>query len=263
MGGCESEEIRMSETLPLHMLSLEFDASRIFALARRRRLPQHDLDPGYLIHCQLGELFGEYAPRLFSLENTKCRTWRVLAYSKHEATFLREYADAYADPSIHAALDWKHFASKNMPGHWQIGRTLAFKVRACPTVRMDREGAYHRKGAEVDVFLSKCWSNEDPQQIPDRSKVYCDWLESQFNRLGGISLQHVQIDNFKLQRLIRRTQGAERKARTLERPDVTFRGEFTVIDSLAFDHLIRRGIGRHRAFGFGMLLLMPPRNPSC
>jgi CRISPR system Cascade subunit CasE len=39
---------------------------------------------------------------------------------------------------------------------------------------------------------------------------------------------------------------------------VSFRGEFNITDRDGFDQLLRRGIGRHRAFGFGMLLLSPP-----
>jgi CRISPR system Cascade subunit CasE len=36
------------------------------------------------------------------------------------------------------------------------------------------------------------------------------------------------------------------------------RGELTVADPDAFSALLARGVGRHRAFGYGMLLLRPP-----
>lgn len=252
-----------SDTSPLHMLSLRLDASRLFTLARRRRLPLHDLDPGYLIHCQLGELFGDQAPRLFSLENAESRIWRVLAYGSHDADSLREHADAFADPNIHAALDWEDFASKRMPEHWPIGKSVGFKVRACPTVRMGRDGEHHRKGAEVDAFLSHCWATGDPNVRVDREEVYRSWLETHFNRLGGVEARGIQIERFSLQRVVRRTQGEERKAKTLERPDVSFRGELVITDREGFDKLLRRGIGRHRAFGFGMLLLSPPERNRC
>ncbi|MNS33373.1 CRISPR associated protein [compost metagenome] len=248
---------------PLHMVSLQLDASRLFTLARRRRLPLHDLDPGYLIHCQLGELFGELAPRLFSLENAESRSWRVLAYGPHDADSLREQADAFADPSIHAALDWDGFASKRMPEQWPAGKSMEFRVRACPTVRMGRDGEHHRKGAEVDAFLSQCWATGDPKVQVDREEVYRAWLETHFNRLGGVEPRGIQIERFSLQRFVRRTQGLERKAKTLDRPDVSFRGELTITDSEGFDRLLRRGIGRHRAFGFGMLLLSPLRRNPC
>ena len=32
----------------------------------------------------------------------------------------------------------------------------------------------------------------------------------------------------------------------------------TIRDPLAFGRLIRNGIGRHKAYGYGMLLLRPP-----
>jgi CRISPR system Cascade subunit CasE len=46
--------------------------------------------------------------------------------------------------------------------------------------------------------------------------------------------------------------------RTHEKPDVTLRGRLSITDSAAFADLLRRGVGRHKAFGFGMLLLRPP-----
>jgi len=40
-------------------------------------------------------------------------------------------------------------------------------------------------------------------------------------------------------------------------PDAVFKGVLQIHDADAFNRLLRRGIGRHRAFGFGMLLLKP------
>jgi CRISPR system Cascade subunit CasE len=42
------------------------------------------------------------------------------------------------------------------------------------------------------------------------------------------------------------------------RPDATFRGTLRVDDPARFAAAaLARGVGRHRAFGFGMLLLRP------
>jgi CRISPR system Cascade subunit CasE len=43
-----------------------------------------------------------------------------------------------------------------------------------------------------------------------------------------------------------------------EGPDAVLRGRLQIEDGNGFARLVARGIGRHRAFGFGMLLLMPP-----
>ena len=69
---------------------------------------------------------------------------------------------------------------------------------------------------------------------------------------------------FHLETLLRRTQGERRTARPrLRKPDVTMQGALTVRDPPQFDALLRRGVGRHRAFGFGMLLLRPDRGGTC
>ena len=44
----------------------------------------------------------------------------------------------------------------------------------------------------------------------------------------------------------------------MERPEVYLDGTLEITDSEAFNAMIARGLGRHRAFGFGMLLLRPP-----
>jgi CRISPR system Cascade subunit CasE len=41
-------------------------------------------------------------------------------------------------------------------------------------------------------------------------------------------------------------------------PDLTVRGQLRIKQPLAFQALLARGLGRHRSFGFGCLLLAPP-----
>ena len=39
-------------------------------------------------------------------------------------------------------------------------------------------------------------------------------------------------------------------------------GALTITDGEKFAQLLARGIGRHRAYGYGMLLLRPPGKPA-
>lgn len=41
----------------------------------------------------------------------------------------------------------------------------------------------------------------------------------------------------------------------IDGPDALLRGCLRVLEPDAFAHLVARGVGRHRSFGFGMLLL--------
>ena len=77
---------------------------------------------------------------------------------------------------------------------------------------------------------------------------------SQFARRGGAQLHRdrTKLVSFRRTRAVRK-----RHARYSEGPDVVMRGVLTVTDSDAFSNLLARGIGRHRAYGYGMLLLRP------
>lgn len=91
-----------------------------------------------------------------------------------------------------------------------------------------------------------------------REAVYADWLKRQFG--AAADLHEVRLIEFKLSSVLR--QGAAqaegtRPKRPVPGPDATFNGVLQVRESDAFAALVARGIGRHRAFGFGMLLLKP------
>jgi len=241
----------------LYMFQLDLRIDSLVQLGARTRLPLRDLDTGYLVHCALRALFGELAPQPFALTDRSGKQQRVLAYGVGSPDRLREHADSFAEPGVHSACAWDRFAGKLMPATWHEGRRLAFSLRACPVVRMASAGAHHAKGAEVDAFLARCWAAGDPSTPVDRNAVYTEWLANALERAGGVRLCSATIDGFKLTRMLRRTQGEERRGAKVERPDVVFHGEGEGTDAAGCGRLLRRGGGRHRAFGFGMLLLRP------
>jgi CRISPR system Cascade subunit CasE len=243
---------------PLYMARLRLRIDRLMELGRRRKLPFRDLDMGYLVHSQLGELFGELSPSPHAVTATQGRFMTVLAYSDHDAERLKEHADTFADPAVHAGVDWTSFAVKTMPSDWQVGRRLRFELRACPVVRMNSDGPKHRKGAEVDAFLAETFRVDAPNVPVDRQQVYRDWLGAQFERIGGVRSSGLNVEGYKRVRLLRPTHRTSPRSRAVERPDVTFTGELEIQDGARFPALLRRGVGRHRAFGFGMLMLRPP-----
>jgi CRISPR system Cascade subunit CasE len=60
-------------------------------------------------------------------------------------------------------------------------------------------------------------------------------------------------------RRISRTRVA-RGDRGPEGPDATIHGTLTVTDPGVFTKFLARGVARHRAYGYGMLLLHPPNH---
>ena len=75
---------------------------------------------------------------------------------------------------------------------------------------------------------------------------------------GAVELLDVQLSAFARSKSVRRTQANAdqgRKGHASDGPDATLKGSLRITDPTAFAHLVARGVGRHRAFGFGMLLL--------
>jgi CRISPR system Cascade subunit CasE len=108
--------------------------------------------------------------------------------------------------------------------------------------------------------LARCWEL-GKDVLVDREAVYREWLADHLARQGGVTIRTSRVKAFQRARLVRRTQGAERQAHLAERPDVVLDGELLVADPADFAKMLARGVGRHRAFGFGMLLLKPATSP--
>jgi len=238
----------------LYMVQIELDRARLFEFARRRRLPLRDLDLGYLLHCATRSVFGEYAPHPFSFED-RGRDLTMLGYTSHPSERLAEHGRAFSEP-----MDWailRDLASKPMPQSFPSLVRLGFEARICPIVRKASAGPKHAKGAEVDVFLSRCWEQREPAAL-DRESVYREWLRCRLEQSTAATLVSASLVGFRRERVLRSTHGrVGSRFRMCERPDARVRGILEVGDPLSFQELLRRGIGRHRAFGFGMLLLRP------
>ena len=271
---------------PPYMLSLPVDARRLFAFARdqgllRRSAPGADgADTGYAVHALFAALFGALGPRPFSLDDRQGLVprpggrLRVLAYARAALPDLRRRAERFAEPDAYRAIGWEEAADKPMPAAFPDGLALAFEVRACPVTRLGRDSFGHRPGAEIDAYEAACLraaralgapdARLPAEAKPDRQAVYRDWLAARFAAAGAATLDpdSVRITALRSSRLFRRGRrdggtGEARASKLFQRPDVVFAGRLRVADPAAFGAWLIRGVGRHCAFGFGMLLLRP------
>lgn len=237
----------------LFMLRAEIDQLSIMRFARHSGLPLQRVDGGYIVHALLRALFDSAAPRPFLLRDDH-RRLVLFAYCHTDHRQLAERARALADPLALAALNLESLCSKSMPTEWRAGATYHFETRICPIVRTNLRLA-DKSSREADAFLQRCW-REGKDVSVDREEVYRDWLERELARSGAARLVETRIMRFQRIRLFRRDHGNDgRRATRCERPDATMGGVLKVTDPVGFTALLRRGLGRHRAFGFGMLLL--------
>ena len=120
---------------------------------------------------------------------------------------------------------------------------MGFEVRVRPV----RQRRWPNGGkSEIDAFAS--YQLNFPGADVSREAIYADWLDERFAN-GGAALdtESVQLTSYRQSRMHRQRRG----------PDAVMRGNLTITDGIAFRDLIVRGLGRHRTFGYGMILPSP------
>ena len=246
--------------MTLHMVRLDPDAFKLARWGARHGLTRDGVDDGYLWHALLAAVFGEHAPKPFRVVERARGPAYLLGYCTADKATLSVHARAFADPAAAEAAGFDTLAVKQMPESFAGGQTFGFDVRVRPIVRTTRNDNRGKPGREIDAFLAAAGRMAAK---PDRMEVYSEWLA----RMMGpcVALSDLSAEKMRRTRLLRRgAEDAEGK-RLLRAngmkgggPDVTLRGELAIRDPEAFATMLARGVGRHRAFGFGMLLLTPP-----
>lgn len=228
------------------------------------RHARQSIDIGDALHGLLHAAFGPDAPQPFRYLDEQRG---LLAYTTLDEEAITAHV-AKADPlaaqtlGLHTSSAKAGYRLRSFPTRWRTGQELGFEVRLRPTVRGAR--------GEQDAFLHAVSAAGGAQGTPvQRQEVYAGWLRDRLHGKGGeprhpwqgaVELLDVKLAAFSRTRIVRRTQSAHdpvRKAHSIDGPDTVLTGILRVMDTEAFGHLIKRGIGRHRAFGFGMLLLRP------
>lgn len=236
---------------PLHMVRIDLLPAALMKFASAQGLARSDDDGlGYTLHAWLAAMFGPRAPKPFRLMPDKRRAARtLLGYSRESGVALTEHARTFADPAAHVAMATDVVASKPMPDIWREGQTIGFQTMACPMSRKD--------GKEKDVYLRALDRLGD--SAPTREQCYLEWFARQLETVATPS--DLRLEGFGRVRMTRKSSapGGGRRLVEVERPQALFNGVLTIRDPEGFAGLLARGVGRHRAFGFGMLLLQPAR----
>jgi CRISPR system Cascade subunit CasE len=240
----------------LHLVKVLLRAHKLVAFARSRGLPVREFDDGYAAHAVMRELWQERAPAPFALR-VRGRALEAWGYAPVDARALAEGVQVSQDAALTGALGpIEEIESREVP-RIERGRHVGFVVRACPVVRLASARNGHRAGAEVDAFLARCFAVEKEAHV-SREVVYREWLQRALSRPEtGVAPQRVGVAAMSRVGLLRRTHGTNRATRRVERPDVTFEGEVVVEDGELLLRYLAHGVGRHRAFGFGALMLTP------
>ena len=254
---------------PLYLIRVPLEVNALARWAGERGwLPGRSVafDDGRALHHLVDEVFGPGALRPFRLLIPPRRTaGNLYAYSGQDHQRLRVTLRRFALPDHLAVLQEQRLASKAMPTDWSVGQRVGFDVRVRPVRRLRTDLVTPRgrfsAGSELDAFLSEALHRHpdirDGMAASERSReaVYTDWLAERLAPAAEVDRHDTRLARF------HRTQVA-RGDRTHEGPDATLHGTLTVTQPDAFGRLLAHGVGRHRAFGYGMLLLRPPHRAA-
>lgn len=238
----------------LHLVELPLELAALHRWAGGREMPGRGRDEGLVLHHLLTEVFGPRALQPFRLMVApRARRATLYAYCRQSADALRAQAALTIAPAETEAIALHRLRSLPRPTErWRDGMRLGFDLKFRPVVRLlkplDAGRETFAKGAELDAFLAETLRHDAARS---REAVYLDWLADRFGEAAQIERPASRLAQFQRTRVIR-------GGRSTEGPEAVIHGTLTVTDRVRFAEMLARGVGRHRAYGYGMVLLRPP-----
>ena len=242
--------------MTINMIRADIDLRSFYRWAGSRgMISRNAFDAGFAMHCVLTESFGcEFAPKPFRViipRERKSGRGTFYGYAQCDAEDLRDAAQTFACPLQSKILPPSSIDGKTMPDSWRPGLRLGFEVLIRPVVRCGRGS--EMAGKERDAFQVEAERQPRGEMKRSREKVYADWLSDKLARRGA-RLEEARLKSFQRVRVVRKL-----RKHASEGPDAVMQGTLEVADPPTFGRLVAGGVGRHRAYGYGMLLLRPAR----
>lgn len=228
---------------PTHLIRAQIDPANLMLMAHAAGAG--NADDGYAVHQALAGILGDDAPTPFAIRGSSVLAYTTLNKDEILARAEREKASSQNFAKASAAINLDALEAKPLPSEWPVGLRLRFEVTAPPMVRQSKN--------ELDPYKAAL----DRGETVSREEIYLQWLQRDIERRGGAEVSEVELTGLSREVVTRRKNGSGRRQMSLW--VAQFRGVVTVTDSEAFSALVARGVGRHRAFGCGMLLLSPVR----
>ena len=203
-------------------------------------------DPGHACHVLLSALFGKAAFQPFRLFAPQRGDWSIYGVSQQSLEELQATANMVAPPEMLGILDMVGARSKTLPESFAQGLRIGFDITMSPT---------RRKGSsERDAFTCEALHRfpESPDGMRNagigREDVYRKWFAEKI--LGAADLEIFRMVSYQRRVMIR--SGSK-----VHGPEAIFQGTLRVLDPVAFGAIVHAGLGRGRAYGYGLMLLRP------
>lgn len=229
----------------LYLMQAKLDLVKMARWSAEQRF--NDVDRS--LHCLVYGTFGkENTPKPFIMQPDRAHGTEdglVLAYTPLDEEELRALARRNQTLAMESVISPESIRTAETPREWKPGTKIRFSTRVRPTMRKKWEET--GKSTERDIYIER-------GEGTTRAQLYCDWTAGMMEKQGGA---HPVEDSLAMTQFRIRKVRRQRNSMHSGGPDVTIRGTLEVRDPEGFRELLSRGIGRHRAYGYGMVLLKP------
>lgn len=194
--------------------------------------------PEYAAHQMVHDLFGEVTERPFIYRAGR------LDERGADALVVSTIPPVDDAATISSAVGTvAEFKTKPFTSEPALGRAFDFSIEVNATSTAIRTGKRH------DIWDAACRKADGT--TPEMKDVYGPWLAERL--AAGAKVQRIGVTGRRRVRVWRKPRG-----RPMTFVVAEMIGTLSVTDPSAFSDLLVRGIGRGKAFGFGMLMLTPP-----
>ena len=196
-------------------------------------------DAPYRLHCLMSEVFGGRTPlRPYRVIERPGRPRTIFAYSRTAPDDIRRLARETGSALKMRALGTGALRARPIP-RFRPGQRLFVSVLAAP----------HRRRNGTTEMDAHSMSGEGPERAA-RERSYVKWLTERIERPGAARLLSAALMRWERAREMR---SRNRPPILITRAEMT--GVLEVRSEPGFRSLLATGVGRHRAYGYGMLMI--------
>lgn len=230
-----------------HLVHISMNSRKFGTWAAQRGLSdRRGFDPHDAMHVLLSALFGKGVLQPYRLFQPEAGPWSVYGHSALSAEELAETARLVGTPDMLEVLDLETIRGKTLPEKVPEGRRIGFDIRLFPVMRGGNDQVRDAYTVLRERQLRE--GVEAGTDVLSREKVYRDWFA---DRLGDAAeLETFRMTSFSMSRMVR-------SGKAFMGPDLVAQGTLRVTGPERFRSLLHEGVGRARAYGFGLVLLRP------
>ena len=229
----------------VNFIHIPFNTKRFARWAGDRGMAcVRSFDIGYSMHVFLAGVFGSGVVQPYRLFMPRSGRGSFFAYTHDTLDDLLSIADIAMTPNSTGVLGLDKARSKPLPTVAK-GQRVGFDVRVRPTRRWNKQ--------EADAYwMASLLANGERREVEQaRHEIYQTWLEE---KLDGIAV----VKSCRLARYDRIRAAFGKQREVIRLPSAVLHGDVEVTQPDAFHAKLASGIGRHKAYGFGMMMMRPP-----